>query len=462
MKAMKLVFICSLVMLLLAACGSGNGNQSGEGDKPAATNQGSGNEGKQEGEEKPQDKVTVKYYTWANGVTWENIQKIAGNFETANPAIDVEPIQLVDNGNSTDFYKKLDIMAATGEPIDVVQFSNVDFIVERAARGVLEPLDDFLAKDKIDASKEFYVSPSYDGKMYGIQDMASPWLIALNKSALDEAGLPVPEWGWTWDDFREYAKKLTKGKGQDKQYGAYFHTWGEYVNLITYTEKPHPYLNADKSPIFGDESYKQFFELRRAMEQEDKSVKPFSDIVGAKLHYATEFLNGDAAMIPTATFILGMIADKEKYPHDFQTVFAPLPRSSEEVEIGLSYIGGNFLSVGATSEHKEESYQFIRYMAQQTDVIRDFPGSRSIDGATVTKALIGDNGNLIDEASLIATAFDGRVKTIYDANYTTGYASQLKKVIEDGFSGYILDNKSAEDAQAAMTEAAKTVIESAK
>ncbi len=460
MKTSKFAIVALLLTVLLAACGGGNsgkdGNSSGNGSNKGSNNQ-------SEASAKPSDEqVTIKYYTFANGTVWDQINEIAKNFENENSNIKVETIQLVDNGSSTDFYKKLDIMSATGDPIDIIQFSHVDFIIERAARGVLAPLNDYLKADNIDPEKQFYVNPVFEGNVYGIQDIASPWLIAINKDALDEAQLPVPQWGWTWDEFREYAKKMSKGEGKDKRYGAYFHTWGEYVNFPAYSELPHPYLTADKKPVFDHESYKQFFEMRRAMEQEDKSVKELAEIVGAKLHYATEFLTGQAAMVPTATFFMGMISDTEKYPHDFQTVFAPLPRSSESAETGSSYIGGNYLSVGATSKHKEESYKFISYMAQQMEVVRDFPGFRDADAEKITDALIGDKGNLIDKESLIATVFDERVKNFYDATYTTEYASQMKKIIEDGFSTFILDKLSIEDAQKQMMTEAQKLIDQSK
>ncbi|MGM1044536.1 MAG: ABC transporter substrate-binding protein [Bacillota bacterium] len=461
MKRFKMLLVSFLTLALVAGCGSSGGNTPAN-DQAAGNTDGNQAATQPKEEDKKQDKVTIKYYTWYNGSQFEDIQKIVDNFEKENPDIHVEPIQLVDNANSTDFYKKLDIMSAADDPIDVIQFSHVDFIIERAARGVLAPIDDYLKNNNIDPANDFYVNLVYQGKVYGLQDMASPWVVIINKQALDEANLPIPEWGWTWDDFRDYAKKLNKGEGADKQFGAYFHTWGEYVGFPAYSEKPHPYLSQDQQPIFDDESYKQFFELRRAMEKEDKSVKPFSEIVGAKLHYASEFFSGKAAMVPTATFIVGMIKDQEKYPHDFQTVFAPLPRSSESVEIGSSYIGGDYLSVGSSSKHKEEAYKFIEYVALQTDVIRDFPGYKKADAGKVIQSLVGPDAALIEEESLKATVFDSRAKTVYDANWTTDYAGQMKKVIEDGFSAYMLDNLTFEAAQKQMMEDANKIISQTK
>lgn len=459
MKVAKALLVSGVAAAMLAGCGNNNnGNASpsasaGGSTAPAASGTASASASASAG-----SKVTIKYYSWDNGKTKDQVDQIIANFENEHPEIDVVNEPLVTNGNSTDYYKKLDLIAASGDPIDVAAFSHVDFLSERAARGVLIPIDEYLTADGINADEDYYMTPKYDGKVYGLQDLSSPWLVALNKDALDAANLPVPTWGWTWDDFRDYAKKLTKGSGDDEQYGAFFHTWGEYANPIAYSELPHPYLTQDHKPVFDDKSFTYFFNLRRTMEKDDKSAKTYSDVIGGKLRYDSEFFGGKAAMIPTATFIVNLALDTEKFPHNFKTVFAPLPAASKDTEIGTSYIGGHYLAVGQTSQHKKESYEFLKYMAQQTDVIRDFPGSKKADQSKVLSALVGDKTNLIDTDSLAATVFDKRIKTIYDPSYSTAYSSQLKTVLENGLATFLLDNLSAEDAEKQMIDEANKII----
>ncbi|WP_171689295.1 ABC transporter substrate-binding protein [Paenibacillus germinis] len=449
MKVLKMMLVSGLTVSMLAGCGS----------KPEAPKAGSAAATSAATTANP---ATIKYYNWATGPSIEQINQIIANFEKKFPNIHVENIQLVNNGNSLEFYKKLDLMAASGEAIDVADFSNVDFVTERASRGVLQPLDEYLNKDGIKVDDTYYMTPKYQNKVYGLENSSQLWLVAINKDALDAAKLPVPTWGWTWDDFRDYAKKMTKGSGDTKQYGAFFHTWGEYANMTAYTELPHPYLKKDQTPVFGDESFKTFFNLRRAMEKDDQSVKPYSDIIGGKLRYDSEFLGGKAAMIPTANFVVNLIKDTNKFPHTFKTVFAPMPVSSKSVEIGTSNLGGGFMSIGQSSKHKQESYEFIKYVTQQMDVIRDLPGLKSADKDKIIKALVGDKADLIDVDSLSATMFDKRIKSIYDPSYSTPYSSQLKPVLENGLSTFLLDKLTPEAAQKQMIDEANKIIQQNK
>ncbi|MFD1907960.1 extracellular solute-binding protein [Paenibacillus rhizoplanae] len=46
-----------------------------------------------------------------------------------------------------------------------------------------------------------------EDKVYGILPSSTQWLTVFNKDHLEAAGLSLPEMGWTWDDFRDYAKK---------------------------------------------------------------------------------------------------------------------------------------------------------------------------------------------------------------------------------------------------------------
>jgi multiple sugar transport system substrate-binding protein len=453
MRALKILLVSGLAVSMLAACGKQETPQAAPKETgAAATTATAASNGP----------VTIKYYNWATGPSVDQINQIISNFEKKNPNIHVENVQLVNNGNSVEFYKKLDLMAASGEPIDVTDFSNVDFVSERAARGVLEPLDDYLKKDSINVDQTYYMTPKLDGKVYGLENSNQLWLVAINKDALDAAKLPVPTWGWTWDDFREYAKKMTNGSGDAKQFGAFFFTWGEYANMSAYMELPHPYLKKDQTSVFGDESFKNFFNLRRAMEKDDQSVKLYSDVIGGKLRYDSEFLSGKAAMIPTANFVVNLIKDTAKFPHTFKTVFAPMPVSSKNVEVGTSNLGGSFVSVGKTSKNKQESYEFAKYLTQQMDVIRDVPGIKNADKDKVLKAIVGEKTDLIDVDSLSATLFDKRIKTVYDPSYSTAYSSQLKPVLENGLSAFLLDNLTPEAVQKKMIDEANKIIQQNK
>ncbi|MDG0809459.1 ABC transporter substrate-binding protein [Cohnella rhizosphaerae] len=405
----------------------------------------------------PAETVTIKYYNWDNEIAEPNTKKLIEDFQSKNPGIKVESVSLVP-GNSVESMKKLDVMMSSGEQVDVVQYSNIDETMARAAQGVLAPLNELYQKDNVKPDEEYYINPKYNGNYYATMYTATDWLIMLNEDALKAAGLEAPPYDWTWDDFRTYAKKLTKGEGNDKQFGSYFHTWGEYANPIAYAELKNPYLTADMQPAFNDPSFAYFFNLRKAMEREDKSIQTYSDVVGGKLNYGTEFVNGKAAMIMTGSFLIAALADKAKNPHTFKTVFAPMPRSSKDVEPGLTSLGASYVAIANNSKHKEEAYKFVRYMSTEDSARTDLSGWKKTDTKSLLERLYGGNADLIDLPSLTAVLADERLRTNATTDISASYQNQLKKVLENGYSSFILDNLSVEEAQKRMMEEADKII----
>jgi multiple sugar transport system substrate-binding protein len=288
-----------------------------------------------------------------------------------------------------------------------------------------------------------------------MMDTISFWLVAFNEKHLAEANLTLPEMGWTWDDFREYAKKLTT----PKRSGAFFYTWSEYANPVLYTERKNPHIKADLSPQFDDPSFKNYFGLRRAMEKEDKSTKPYSTVIGANLHFTTEFFNEEASMMMYNTRVIDYANDTKKFPHDFKTAFAPLPRSSKDAEIGNTNMGGEFYSIGAKSKYKKETYDLIRWLTTEGTKlgVSGLPGWKKADGKAAVDTIIGSNKEQFNVDSLITTLYDKRVKTSVDTDLAVPYQAELRKVLEEGFKKYMLDNTSVEEAQKYMMDEANKV-----
>ena len=58
-----------------------------------------------------------------------------------------------------------------------------------------------------------------DGKLYGLPNGTQTMVMYYNKKMFDDAGIAYPKDGWTWDEFSDAAKKLTKADGSVYGYG---------------------------------------------------------------------------------------------------------------------------------------------------------------------------------------------------------------------------------------------------
>jgi multiple sugar transport system substrate-binding protein len=80
------------------------------------------------------------------------------------------------------------------------------------SRHLFVPLDDFIAKNPSfnDFAPNLFKYGSYEGKVYFMPIGWNNIMINYNRKLFKDAGVDLPKTGWTWAEFREIAKKLTK------------------------------------------------------------------------------------------------------------------------------------------------------------------------------------------------------------------------------------------------------------
>lgn len=308
------------------------------------------------------EEVTIKIATWQTEAKaqWS---KIIPEFEKANPGIKVELDLLNEKGDSVASMQKLDLMAASNDQLDIIEMPYTNYS-QRASIGLLEPLEGFIEKDGYKYEDEYLVDTRVDGKIYALPSSMQRWFILLNKDALDEAGLAVPT-DWTWAEFEDYAKKLTKGEGAQKRFGAYFHNWADLYNLQL-KSKPtdNNYLKADGTSNATDPVLKSNLEMLKRMMYEDKTASPYEDIISQKLHYRTQFFNEAAAMVPMGDWMVVESGGTDTIPATFNTAFAPIPKL-EGVDGHYSPVQPTYMGVAAKSKNKEAAYKFVRWYTSE-------------------------------------------------------------------------------------------------
>ncbi|WP_337102263.1 ABC transporter substrate-binding protein [Paenibacillus sp. YIM B09110] len=447
-KALGLL-ISLMIMVPLVACGGNNGSNQAVSPSASAGTATAATESAE-----PAAKSKIKFYTFKANKPEEPTFQAVEAYNKSQDKVEVEYVSLVQNSDSVEFLSKLDVLIAGGEVVDVFMTGNEETLMERASRGVVEPLDSYLEAEGIKAEDEYFKVLKMDQKVYGLMNSITQWFTVFNREHLEEAGLALPEMGWTWDDFRTYAKKLTTAD----HYGTYFHTWGEYPNIVAYTERSNPQLSNDLKPIFDDPSFNYFFNLRRAMEKEDKSVEPYADVLAANYHVLQQFFAGNASMLAVPSYAVRAGLNLEKFPHDFQMVYAPLPRSVDAKDVGMTNISSGGLAMGAKSENKEAAFDFMRWMTMESyKYTQEIPNIKNVDGTALLNTFFSENKNLIDIDSLAKTLFDPRNKM--PDSFSVPYGSELKKIVENGFASYMLDERSFEDVQKEMTAEVEKVVQ---
>lgn len=172
---------------------------------------------------KPEGPIKILYWRSLTGVAGDAQDEIVKRFNESRSDIIVES-QF--QGTYAEILQKLQAALAAGDVPDLVLLDSPHLQIF-AKDGVLVNLDSFVAKEPkgfIDDYMPGLLADSYyDKSLYSLPALRSTPLLYINEDMLAEAGLPrrAPA---TWDEFREYCKKLTKvnAAGETIQYGVGF------------------------------------------------------------------------------------------------------------------------------------------------------------------------------------------------------------------------------------------------
>jgi multiple sugar transport system substrate-binding protein len=135
--------------------------------------------------------------------------------------LDVHPdVSVVQRRPSTDpieYRQGLIDAVVAGSPPEVVLLDLAD-MPALADHGVLLDLTPFLSRVGVtleDFDSTVLAAFSRGAAVYALPTGYSPLVLAYNKDLFEQAGIPTPPDDWSWDDFLDVAKRLTRDRDGD-------------------------------------------------------------------------------------------------------------------------------------------------------------------------------------------------------------------------------------------------------
>lgn len=176
----------------------------GCGNKPAETQP-------TENVDNPGEKVKITFMHIHAGVAGEVVKKVVEDFNKKQDKIEVTPLYV--DGLYEGVLEKLQALAAVNQLPDVTQcgYQYTNYIVENIP---IVPVYKFIEEEKYDTSDYFptilNLGKYKDGKQYGLCISVSNPVLYYNKELFKAAGLDPEKPPITFDEVREYAKKIAK------------------------------------------------------------------------------------------------------------------------------------------------------------------------------------------------------------------------------------------------------------
>lgn len=163
-----------------------------------------------------------------NGDSYEIIDRAIERFEQSHDRVKIE---YVSGLQKKDYAEWLSQQALTGNLPDVF-FVRSDDLHTFANVGMMEPLDSYIERDaKMDVKRYFtpaLQSGQYRQSQYALPYESVPTMMYVNKTLLDQYGIPLPDNDWTWDDFYAICEAVSQDLDQDGHldtFGVYGYTW---------------------------------------------------------------------------------------------------------------------------------------------------------------------------------------------------------------------------------------------
>lgn len=317
-----------------------------------------------------QNKVTLDYMIWDPEMVSVE-KKLINSFEKDHPNIDVN-ITAVDWGS---YWEKLPAMAAAGNMPDVFYMSSA-YVDSWAKRGQLANLQSFVNQD-INSAKyysDFFEGlryPKPDGPMYAFPFAWVDTVLYYNKALFDEAGLDYPQENWTWFDFLNAAKELTKDTDDDGK----IDQWGFWLDAGYGSFEPFVYSNGgrilspDKTQFILDQNEKALQALRFYTDLVTKyHVAPAPKQMSGTSWEAV-FTQGIAAMWVSGSWDIADCRKRAKFEFDISTI--PIGPQKDEI---VGYGWSDNLTIAKSTDHKKEAWTFVKYMASSRPVDTFMPG----------------------------------------------------------------------------------------
>jgi multiple sugar transport system substrate-binding protein len=307
--------------------------------------------------------VTIQFAHWGTPDYYERNRARADEFEKQHPDIKVDILHLPD-----DFQGKMLAMFVGGTPPDT-HVLDMPVVQAYARRDVILPLNPFMKEDKtfkadLLQKKAVEIMSNPKGELLGMPSGASPNLFYYNKNLFVEAGIPTPyelyqKNQWTWTNFLESARKITKGTtGNWQVAGATTGLTRMWLNTNGIEEFDD--YRAPKKCLYGDPPAVEAIQFLADLRQKYK-VTPINTSKELGTDDTKGFVAGKVAMMARWTSGIGQYRDIT----DFTWGMVPYPKGPNAKGLTAHDYATSGTAIAKASKYPKQSWEWVKFAADE-------------------------------------------------------------------------------------------------
>lgn len=240
---------------------------------------------------------------------------------------------------------------------DLVAKGELD-LIESVSDVAYRPLEPFIQKSRfpVDGLNPPAEQLRRNGVLTLLPLVVTPQFLFYNVDRFEQAGIPLPREGWTWDQFRIAAARLAEGEGESRRWGFFSLEMTDMVRAMVEEETGRSWEEADEAVLL-------------------RAVQFFAGLIFTERAAPPEFIRGGGTMIeirpPLTQMGAAMVLNRGESISELATPsgrqlrvdVAPLPsltgRPPAINNIGL----GGLYGIPQSSKHPEEAWLLLSFMA---------------------------------------------------------------------------------------------------
>lgn len=389
-------------------------------------------------------KVQIRFAAWAAPGEYD---EIIDAFEKANPDVQVK----FEPTSWGAYWTQLQAQIAAGRPPDVVRMSGA-YLLNFAADGALEPLDEWIKRDNLDMSRYFNTGDilRFDEQIYGLPEFGDIIGIYYNLDRFEEAAISPPSQQWTWADLATAARKLTVRVGDQTK------SWGLLLDLFIGGNGQTSWVNfllQNGTRALSDDKRRALFDQPAAIEavqflanlyQKERSIP--SDVNYVWESFTQEKVAMMYALVPIG---IPIIAREAKFRWDL----GPAPRQKRFAS-QTNFVGFCMMS---QSKQKEAAWRFLKFLAgpeAQTIIARKRQGIPALKSAALSPEFLRPGQPPLRLGEVLQVT----LPNTFDLQFTPGWAVWTAAA-DSQISQAVRGLKSVEAAMKTATDEVNQVLE---
>ena len=284
------------------------------------------------------------------GETYAIIDEVIKEFEEENPNVKVKYVSGI---KKEDYSEWLAEQFIAGDEPDVFFILSDDFNLY-VSMGALMNLTKFINDDADFDPNVYYPAALNFGKFenisYALPCESTLTFMFVNKTLLSKEGITIPNNNWTWNDFLEICRKVTKdtdGDGKIDQFGYYDYSWQQAAI-------------SNGVNLFSEDGKKSYF----ADSKMEEAVKFIIELKNVNNGYEVSPKDFDMGRVAFRPFTFAEYRTYKPYPwrikkytsFEWDCIKMPAGSSGGNISIMNSLLVG----ISAKSEQKKLAWKFIK------------------------------------------------------------------------------------------------------